>query len=119
MTSIKRIIKGDTVKIISGAKKGTTGKVLKVLTKDRTVLIEGIGNIHRHIKPNKQNPRGGSKDIHVPTSIHKIALVIDDKTSKTSRVGLIKTVDGKTTRVARQNKDKMIDAPKTTKVGRN
>jgi ribosomal protein L24 len=33
MATIKRIIKGDTVKIISGANKGTTGKVLAVLTK--------------------------------------------------------------------------------------
>ncbi|HZJ34766.1 MAG TPA: 50S ribosomal protein L24 [Candidatus Angelobacter sp.] len=108
MVAIKRIIKGDTVKIISGANKGTTGKVLRVLTKERAILVEGIGNIHRHFKPNRQNPRGGDKDIHVPTSIHKVALVVDNKTSKTSRVGLIKTVDGKTTRVARQNKDKEI-----------
>ena len=108
MTSIKRIIKGDTVKLISGAKKGTTGKVLSVLTKKNAVLIEGIGSIHRKIKPNRQNPRGGHKDIHVPTSIHKVALVVDEKTSKTSRVGLIKNKDGVKTRVARQNKDKEI-----------
>lgn len=108
MSVIKRIIKGDTVKLISGAKKGTTGKVLKVLTKKNAVLIEGIGNIHRNVKPSQQNPRGGSKDIHVPTSIHKVALVIDNKTSKTSRVGLIKNVDGDKIRVARQNKDKEI-----------
>jgi large subunit ribosomal protein L24 len=108
MTAIKRIIKGDTVKIISGAKKGTTGKVLQVLSKKNAVLVEGIGNVHRHVKPSQQNPRGGHKDIHVPTSIHKVALVVDEKTSKTSRVGLIKNADGKTTRVARQNKDKEI-----------
>jgi large subunit ribosomal protein L24 len=108
MATIKRITKGDTVKLISGANKGTTGKVLAVLTKKNAVLIEGIGNKHRNVKPSQLNPRGGHKDIHVPTPIHKVALVIDEKTGKTSRVGLIKNVDGGTSRVARQNKDKEI-----------
>jgi ribosomal protein L24 len=47
MASIKRIIKGDIVKLISGANKGTTGKVLQVLTKKNAVLVEGIGTKHR------------------------------------------------------------------------
>lgn len=108
MSTVKRIRTGDTVKLISGANKGTTGKVLKVLAKNGTILIEGIGNKHRHVKPTQLNPRGGHKDIHVPTPIHKVALVVDAKSGKTSRVGLIKNVDGVTTRVARQNKDKEI-----------
>lgn len=108
MPTVKRIHKGDTVKIISGANKGTTGKVLAVSTKNQTVLIEGVGNKHRHVKPSQLNPRGGHKDIHVPTSLHKVALVVDEKTGKTSRVGLIKNADGGTTRVARQNNDKEI-----------
>jgi large subunit ribosomal protein L24 len=108
MATVKRIKKGDTVKLISGANKGTTGKVLQVIAKKGVLLIEGIGNKHRHVKPTQLNPRGGHKDIHVPTPIHKVALVVDEKTSKTSRVGLIKNADGGTTRVARQNKDKEI-----------
>ncbi len=108
MATIKRIIKGDLVKLISGANKGTTGKVLQVLTKKNAVLVEGIGVKHRNVKPSQLNPRGGHKDIHVPTPIHKVALVVDEKTGKTSRVGLIKNADGVTVRVARQNKDKEI-----------
>ena len=46
-----KIIKGDTVKIISGQLKGTTGKVLTVLTKKQAVLIENIGIIKRKLKP--------------------------------------------------------------------
>jgi large subunit ribosomal protein L24 len=108
MPSVKRIHKGDTVKLISGANKGVTGKVVGVSTKNQTVLIEGVGNKHRHVKPSQLNPRGGHKDIHVPVSLHKVALVTDEKTSATSRVGYVKNADGGTTRVARQNKDKEI-----------
>lgn len=108
MANIRTIRKGDTVKIISGAKKGTTGKVVDVLNKENAVRIEGVGTMHRHFKPNQLNPRGGHKDIHVPVPIHKVALVIDEKTSKTSRVGFIKNADGNKVRVARQNNSKEI-----------
>ena len=108
MPSVKRIVKGDTVKIISGDDKGTTAKVLSVLASKNAVVLEGIGVKHRHVKPSQLNPRGGSKDIHVPVPLHKVALVIDEKSGKTSRVGYVKNVDGTTVRVARQNGNKEI-----------
>ena len=108
MNATKKIIKGDIVKIIAGAKKGVTGKVLQVLNKKNAILIEGVGNIHRTVKPSRQNPRGGHRDIHVPTPINKVALVVDEKTSKTSRVGLSTSTEGKTIRIARQLKNKEI-----------
>lgn len=103
----QRIQKGDTVKIMSGAKKGTTGKVLAVLNKKGAALVEGVGVGHRHVKPSQLNPRGGSKDIHVPTPLHKLALVVDEKSGKTSRIGYQKS-EGDTVRVARQSNNKEI-----------
>ena len=103
-----RIQKDDIVKLISGAKKGTTGKVLAVLSKKDGVLVEGVGVSHRKIKPSQLNPRGGHKDIHVPTPLHKVALVIDEKTTKTSRIGYVKNADGVKVRLARQAKNKEI-----------
>lgn len=108
MATVKRIKKGDTVKVISGDHKGTTAKVLSVLASKDAVLLEGIGLKHRHVKPSQLNPRGGSKDIHVPMPISKVALVIDEKSGKTSRVGFVKNADGGTTRVARQANNKEI-----------
>ena len=104
----RRIQKDDTVKLISGAQKGTTGKVVKVLPKKNAVLVEGLGVKHRKIKPSQMNPTGGSKDIHVPTPLHKVALVVDEKTTKTSRVGYVKNQDGAKVRLARQAKNKEI-----------
>lgn len=103
-----RIRKDDIVKIITGANKGTTGKVLKVNTKDATVLVEGVGVGHRHVKPSQFNPRGGKKDIHTAIDISKVALVVDEKAGTTSRVGLVKNADGTKTRVARALKNKEI-----------
>jgi large subunit ribosomal protein L24 len=104
----QRIVKGDTVKIIAGKDKGTTGKVVAVLPKQNAALVEGVGTGHRHVKASQLNPRGGKKDIHVPTDLSKLALVTDDKTGTISRVGYKKSAEGAKTRVARQQKNKEI-----------
>lgn len=103
-----RIKKDDIVKIISGSNKGTTGKVVAVLPKKNAVLVENLGLKHRKLKPSQLNPTGGHKDIHVPTPLHKVALVVDEKASKTSRVGYSKSAEGAKVRLARQSKNKEI-----------
>ena len=108
MSTVKRIKAGDIVKIISGSDKGKTGKIVKVLPKESAALVEGVGVKSRHIKPSQLNPKGGKKDIHVPISLHKLALVVDEKDSKTSRVGYTKTDEGKVVRLARQLGDRGI-----------
>ena len=100
-----RIRKDDIVKIISGDNKGTTGKVKAVTSEG--VLVEGVGLNTRHVKPSQLNPRGGKKDIHVAVPAHKVALIADEKSAKTSRVGY-KVTDGVKIRVARQLKNKEI-----------
>lgn len=80
----QRIKKDDMVTIISGDHKGKTGKVLQVLPKVNGVLIEGIGTKTRHVKPSQLNPRGGTKDIHVPMPLHKVKLA-DQKTTKKTK----------------------------------
>ena len=102
-----RIRKDDLVKVVAGSHKGTTGKVLAVVPTKNVALVEGIGIGRRHVKPSQLNPRGGKKDIHVGVSLHKLALVTDEKSSKTSRVGYKKTEAGKV-RVARQLNNKEI-----------
>lgn len=102
-----KIRKDDIVKVITGSKKGTTGKVLSVDYKKRTVTVAGIGERHRHVRKSQLNPMGGSKDIHVPMDISKVALVTDEKSATTSRVAF-ETKDGKKVRVARQNNNKEI-----------
>jgi large subunit ribosomal protein L24 len=103
-----RIKKSDVVKLISGSLKGTTGKVLTVLPKKNSVLIEGIGVKRRHIKPSQFNPRGGDKDIHTPVLLHKVALVVDEKTAQTSRIGYRVNIENGKVRLARQAKNKEV-----------
>lgn len=105
---MRSIRKDDIVKIVAGKNKGTTGKVLAVFPKTNSAVIEGVGQRHRHVRANQLNPRGSTKDIHVPVPMHKLALVVDEKSGKTSRVGYVHKVDGGKARVARQLKNKEI-----------
>ena len=82
--SLSGIVKGDKIEIIAGKNKGTTGEVVKVLPKKNAVLVEGVGAGHRHDKPNQLNPRGGVKDIHVATPVHKVKKIEAAKSAKKS-----------------------------------
>lgn len=105
---IKKIKKDDLVKVMAGAHKGKTGKVLSVSAKDQAVLIEGIGVVKRHVKPSQINPRGGTKEVHTSIDVSKVAVVVDEKKNTTTRVGIVVDKDGKKTRVARALKNKEI-----------
>ena len=105
---MNRVKIGDKVKVISGSNKGTVAKVLNVLPKKDAVVLEGIGARSRHIKRSQFNPKGGKKDIVVPVSLSKVAVVIDEKSGKTSRVGYVKNGEGKTIRVAKAANNREI-----------
>lgn len=104
----QRIVKGDKVKIIAGSLKGTTAVVTSVLPSEHAALLEGVGVSSRKVKPNRLNPMGSTKEIHTPVPLSKLALVIDAKTSKTSRVGYTVNAEGAKVRLARQSNNKEI-----------
>ena len=50
--------RGDEVVVIAGTERGQRGKILKVLTKQQRVVVEGRKMIKRHTRKNQQNPQG-------------------------------------------------------------
>lgn len=99
---------GDQVKVISGAHKGKTAKVVSVHPAQNAVKLEGINERKRFVKPNALNPQGGAKGIHVAIDASKVALVHPTDASKTTRVGFAVNKDGAKVRVARQAANKEI-----------
>ena len=53
------IKKGDMVEIRSGKHRGKTGKILKVLCEENSVLIEKLNLVKKHSRPTKSLPQGG------------------------------------------------------------
>jgi large subunit ribosomal protein L24 len=97
-----KIRKGDTVKVIAGADKGATGKVIHVdLDRDR-VVVEKVRLIKRHQKPTQQLPQGGI--IEKEASIHvSNVMLLDPKSGDPTRVGTKKLDNGKRERVAKRS----------------
>ena len=71
--------KGDEVKVITGAHKGKTAKVVQAFPSKGAVTLEGIGLVKRKVKPSQVNPKGGTKEVHVPIDVSKVALVSSEK----------------------------------------
>ncbi len=103
--AISRLKQGDSVKVVSGSKKGTVATVQTI--KGDKVFLSGIGNRKRHQAANAVAP-AGKRDIQLPVHISNLALVVDQKTQKTSRVGTLKKPSGDKVRIARQLKNKEI-----------
>ena len=54
-----KLKKNDMVQIITGKYKGQQGRVIKVLSDKRRVIVEGINVIKKHERPTQENPQGG------------------------------------------------------------
>jgi large subunit ribosomal protein L24 len=93
-----RIKKDDEVVVISGRDKGARGRVLKVLRDQDKVIVEGVGRVKKHQKPNQKNPQGGIIEKDLPIHVSKVML-LDTKADKPSRVRSGKDGDGKKVRV--------------------
>ena len=98
MSKIKR---NDQVVVIAGKDKGRKGRVLRIIVDKQRVLVEGVGMIKKHMKPNPQkNIAGGILEQEAPIHISNVMLL--DSEGKKTRVGY--QVEGdKKTRIARSN----------------
>ena len=50
------VVKGEVVQVISGKEKTKTGKVLSVLPKKNSVIVEGLNKVKRHVKARSNEP---------------------------------------------------------------
>jgi large subunit ribosomal protein L24 len=68
--------KEDTVKVISGRDKGKTGRVLRVEPETGRVLVEHMGMVKRHTRPNPQRQiKGGIAERESPISVSNVMIV--------------------------------------------
>jgi large subunit ribosomal protein L24 len=98
---MQRVKTGDKVVVIAGKKanKGKTGKVLAVYPKADKVLVEGINEITKHIKPSQQNPQGGRVRKVAPIHISNVMLA-DPRDGKPTRVRVKTLENGRLVRIA-------------------
>jgi len=96
------IKKGDTVYVNSGVDKAKTGRVLKVLVKDKRAVVEGINMVSKSTKPTSKTPQGGIIKKEAPINICKLN-PLDPKTGKPTRIGRRLNAEGKLVRYAKKS----------------
>ncbi len=90
----KKFKKNDLVIVTAGRDKGKTGKILLIDHKNNKVVVEGIAQYKRTIKPT-QNTAGGIKTVERPIDLAKVSIAVD---GKAVRIGLKRTKN-KTVRI--------------------
>lgn len=93
------IKKGDTVFVNAGEDKGKTGRVLRVLVKEKRAIVEGINMISKHAKPSAQNPQGGIVKQEAPIHISNLNLI---ENGVPVRIGRQLNKDGRLVRVSKK-----------------
>jgi large subunit ribosomal protein L24 len=81
----RHIKTNDQVMVITGADKGSTGKVLRVLTSRNRVVVEGINRVWKHVRPSQRNPQGGRIQKEAPIHISNV-MPLDPTTGKGTRL---------------------------------
>lgn len=94
-----KIKKGDTVMVMAGKDRGTSGKILQVLTKKDRVIVEGRNMIKKHQRQTG-NQEGGILEIEAPIHVSNV-MVVDPSDDKPCRVGF-ELKDGKKRRVSKR-----------------
>ena len=95
-----KIKKDDQVKVIAGKDKGKTGRVLEVDRVNGRVLVEGVGMIKRHTRPNPQQQiKGGIAERE--SSIHISNVMAVTSSGQVTRLGT-KIDGGNRVRIARK-----------------
>ena len=92
------IAKGDRVRVISGAKKGHEGKVLRVLPRKGRVVVEGVHVITKHRRATAQ-VEGGRVKYEAPIHVSNVML-LDPKSGDPTRVRRRVDKDGTVERIA-------------------
>ena len=94
-----KIRKGDEVVAVAGKNKGKRGQVLRVIPAKERVLIAGVNVVTKHVKPTRQNQRGGIERREAPIHISNV-MIADPQNGEPTRVRIQTLEGGRKVRVA-------------------
>ncbi|HCY26045.1 MAG: 50S ribosomal protein L24 [Flavobacteriales bacterium] len=97
-----KVKKGDTVKVLAGESKGSTGRIVRVIPKMNRVVVEGVNMIKKHQKPSATSPQGGIVEMEAPLHISNVSLV-DPTSNEVTRVGRKMDDNGNVVRYAKKS----------------
>jgi large subunit ribosomal protein L24 len=98
---VTRLIKDDNVVVLSGKDKGKKGKVLRVYPEKKKAIIENINMQTRHLRPTRDNPKGGKASFEGYINVTNLMLICP-RCQKSTRVGYLLLQDKTKKRVCKK-----------------
>jgi large subunit ribosomal protein L24 len=93
--------KNDTVTVVSGRDAGKQGKILKVIPEKNRVIVQGVGFVKKHTRPNPQrNIKGGIAEREAAIHASNV-MILCGECGKRTRIGHKLLGDGRKARVCR------------------
>ena len=93
-----KLKKGDRVVVLTGKDKGREGVIMRVLPKDRKVIVEGVNIVKKHQKQTRATMQAGIIEKDMPIDASNVAIISG---GKPSRVGHRVEADGTKVRYAK------------------
>lgn len=93
----------DMVKVIAGKNLGKTGKVVQVFPKKDLVVVEGVNQRTKHIRPKSKTDKGQTITFFAPLHISNV-MVVCPSCAKPTRIGKQKIESGASVRVCKRCK---------------
>ena len=100
-----KIIKGDTVQVISGNDSGKTGRVIKVYLSTDRLVVEGINIVKKHMRPTQENQQGGIMEKEAPIHISNVMITHG---GQATRVGYKILEDGSKVRISKKTNEEIV-----------
>ncbi len=85
--------------VIAGKSRGTSGTVVRIITKKDQVVIDGVNMVKKHRKANQQSRKGQIIDKVMPIHVSNVMLM-DPKDGTPTRIKITRSKDGIRQRVA-------------------
>lgn len=70
-----RIVKNDTVEIISGDDSGKRERVLQMMPRANRIVVEHVNFVTKHMRRSRENPYGARLQKEAPIAISNVMLV--------------------------------------------
>lgn len=96
-----RLKKNDNVQVTAGKDKGKKGKVLRTFPQDNRALVEGVNIVKKHMRPTRDNPKGGIFEVERPIHMSNLMFVCP-RCSKATRVASKVLTDGTKKRMCKK-----------------
>ena len=94
--------KDDNVQVMTGKDAGKTGRVLKVIPEKNRVIVQGVGFVKKHTRPNPQrNIKGGIAEREAAIHASNVMIVCGE-CGKRTRIAHKILGDGKKVRICRR-----------------